>query len=603
METLKDKITTSPECPGVYIFLDKKGRVLYIGKAKNLRARLKSYLLDSHDQSPRIKTMFSKAADLNFIVTDNELEALALEASLIKQQKPRYNIVLRDDKNYPYLRLDLQEDWPKLEVVRRIKKDGALYFGPYIPASAVWETLAFVRKHFGLRPCRYELTRPRKPCVSYQMGRCPGPCAGLITRQEYMKAAEEVVRFLKGKKEELFQALEVKMKTLAEQLRFEEAAKVRDTLHALQRAFEKQRIVSPELDDLDVVGLYREGADALVLVLFVRNAAVVGTKDFHLRDTEKETDSVLLSEFMKFFYSKDTILPDKVLVQTSPEDKTILQKWLSERKGHPVKITNPKGPDENSLMEMALQNARIRLHAHLGRIPKEVLNNLKDMLGLKNPPNSIGAFDVSTIFGSHSVGAFVWWEGGQFVKEFYRHLNIKTVQGIDDYGMMKEIVSRTLKGLNRIPDLIIIDGGRGHLESALEAAEKVLGEDLERESFVGIAKSPDRVFLHSGRTISIEDNSPENLLLRRIRDEVHRFAISFHRKVRTRDLLKSPLEEIPGIGPKRRLALLRKFGSLEALRRASVEELASVEGMNRVLAERVLNYLRNQKSLLSNWTS
>jgi len=591
MKNLKEKISSVPETSGVYMFLDKKGRVLYIGKAKNLKARLRSYLQISEDTSPRIKSMLQKVADVSFIATDNELEALALEASLIKQQKPRYNIVLRDDKNYPYLRLDPDEQWPKLEVVRRIKKDGALYFGPYIPASAVWETLAFVRKYFSIRPCRYDLSRPRKPCISYQMGRCPAPCAGLVTRQQYMRGVEEVVHFLRGQKEILFKSLQQKMKLLAEQLRFEEAAKVRDSIQALKRAFEKQKVVDPEMGDIDVIGLYREGSDALVMVLFLRKGMLIGTKDFHLKNTQHEEDEILLEEFMKFFYAKDTVLPEKILLPVLPREHYILQQWLTQKKGSEVSISIATDSKQKELLKMAEENARLRLQSRLGKTPKEVLRNLKDLLQLPKVPESIGAFDVSTIFGSYSVGAFIWWEDGQFVKDLYRHLKIKTVQGIDDYAMMREIVQRTLKNLSSVPDLIVIDGGKGQLDVAMEAAKAVLGDDFRAQCFVAIAKGPDRAVLSSGRAIPIDDTSAESILLRKIRDEVHRFAISFHRKLRAKELFRSPLEEIPSIGPKRRLALLRRFGSLEAIRKASVEELASVDGMNRTLAEKVLEYL------------
>ncbi|RME63757.1 MAG: excinuclease ABC subunit C, partial [Nitrospirae bacterium] len=357
METLKEKIQSVPQAPGVYMFLDKKGRVLYIGKAKNLKNRLRSYFQAKEELSPRIVSMIKKAHDLSFIVTENELEALALEASLIKQQKPRYNIVLRDDKNYPYLRVDPQEPWPKPEVVRRIKKDGALYFGPYIPASAVWETLGFIRKYFRVRPCRYDLSRPRKPCLSYQMGRCPAPCAGLISREEYMENLNDVIRFLKGQKDELFEALEKKMKTLSEQLRFEEAAKVRDSIQALRRAFERQKVVSAELGDMDVVGLYREGSDSLLMVLFIRNGLLVGTKDFYLKDTSGEQDSVLIEEFMKFFYAKDTVLPELIIVEVLPEDRQTLEGWLSQKRGSIVKIKRPVREQEKALLAMARENA------------------------------------------------------------------------------------------------------------------------------------------------------------------------------------------------------------------------------------------------------
>ncbi len=589
---LTEKINHIPEKPGVYIFKDKHGRVLYIGKAKNLRTRLRSYFQRSTELTPRLEAMLRRADDLSFVVTENELEALALEASLIKQQKPRYNIILRDDKNYPYLKLTLNEEWPTLEVVRRIRKDGAKYFGPYIPASSVWETLAFIRKHFQIRPCRYRLDRPIKPCIQQQMGRCPAPCAGGVSKEEYMKAVEEVERFLKGQKKELIEELETKMKRLSEELRFEEAARVRDRLMAVRRAFESQKVVSPEIDNIDVIGFWQTGIDSMFVVLFIRSGIIVGTKDFMLRGVKHLREEDLMGEFMKFFYAKEMVMPEEIILQCLPPDRKTLQQWLSSRAEQRIKIRKPQNQKEKELIEMARENARVLLSTKTGTPPEEVLERIKEKLNLRRVPESIGGFDVSTIFGSYSVGAFVWWERGEFVKENYRHLKIKEVTGIDDYSMMAEILKRTLKNLgHNLPDMIMIDGGKGHLEIAIQAISEVVGERITDIDIVAVAKNPDRVILPDGRTVPVDDSSAESVLLRKIRDEVHRFAITFHRKLRAKETLISPLERIKGIGKKRRLELLRKFGSIEAIRNATVEEIAQVSGMNRTLAERVLQEL------------
>jgi excinuclease ABC subunit C len=589
---LTEIISSVPEKPGVYIFKDRQGRVLYIGKAKNLKTRLRSYFQRFTDLSPRIEAMLKRAEEFSFVVTENELEALALEASLIKQQKPRYNIILRDDKNYPYLKLTLNEDWPTLEVVRRIKRDGAKYFGPYIPASSVWETLAFIRKHFQIRPCRYRLDRPIKPCIQKQMGRCPAPCAGGVSRKEYMKAVKQVERFLKGQKKELIEELETKMKRLSEELRFEEAAKVRDRLIAVKKAFDSQKVVSPEIGNMDVIGFWQTSSDSMFMVLFIRSGVIVGTKDFMLRDTKYLREEELIEEFMKFFYAKEMVMPDEIILQILPSDWKNLQAWLSSKAESRIKIRKPKNQKEKELIEMAKENARVLLSTRMGAPPGEVLERLKERLNLRRVPESIGGFDVSTIFGSYSVGAFVWWERGEFVKENYRHLRIKEVTGIDDYSMMAEILKRTLKNLGpNLPDMIMIDGGKGHLETATKAISEVVGDRISDIDIVGITKDPDRVVLPDGRIVPVDDASAESVLLRKIRDEVHRFAITFHRRLRTKETLTSPLERIKGIGKKRRLALLRRFSSIDAIRHASVEEIASVEGMNRPLAERVLQEL------------
>jgi len=588
-----DKIKTIPESPGVYIFKDSMGRILYIGKARNLRSRVRSYFISRERLDPRRRNMVSKIKDISFTVTDTELEALALEANLIKQYKPRYNIILRDDKNYPYLKLCINDEWPFLEVVRRVSRDGSVYFGPFIPASSVWETLSFIRKHFNIRPCRYRLDRPMRPCVQYQMKRCPAPCAGLIEREEYMKSVKEVERFLRGERRELLSELSRRMELLSEELRFEEAARVRDRIKAIERSLQNQKVVAPELGDMDVVALYQEGRDTMFQVFFVRNGILISAKDFFVKNTEFISTEEIMEDFLKFFYAKDTIPPEKILLQYRPLSTGELQDWLTIKRGAKVSIILPDDEKKRELIDMALNNARLLLHTRRGKLTSELLKTMKERLGLKSLPHAIGAFDISTIAGSHSVGAFIWWEEGEFKKEYYRHLRVRTVEGIDDYSMMAEIVKRTIKNLgDKIPDLIIIDGGRAHLNTALKAAKEVLGKGISETDFIGIAKEPDRVVLLDGRTISIEDRKADSLLLRRIRDEVHRFAISFHRKIRIAGMRRSRLDMIKGIGKKRKLALLRAFGSVDAIKKATVDEIASVDGMNRKIAEELLRELK-----------
>lgn len=588
-----EKISTMPENPGVYLFKDSMGRILYIGKARNLRSRIRSYFISIERLDPRRRNMVSKVKDISFTVTDTELEALALEANLIKQYRPRYNIILRDDKNYPYLRLSIKDNWPALEVVRRVRRDGAMYFGPFIPASSVWETLSFIRKHFKIRPCRYRLDRPMRPCVQYQMKRCPAPCAGLIDREEYMKSVKEVERFLKGERKELLFELRRRMELLSEELRFEEAAQIRDRIKAIEKSLQNQKVVAPELGDMDGVALYQEGRDTMFQVFFVRNGILVSAKDFFVKNTEFISVEEIMEDFLKFFYAKDTIPPEKILLQYRPLSTGELQDWLTIKRGARVSIILPDDEKKRELIDMALNNARLLLHTRRGKLTKELLETMKERLGLRSLPHAIGAFDISTVAGSHSVGAFIWWEDGEFKKEYYRHLRIRTVEGIDDYSMMAEIVKRTIRNLgDKIPELIIIDGGRAHLNTAFKAAEEVLGKGISEIDFIGIAKEPDRVVLLDGRIISIEDRRADSLLLRRIRDEVHRFAISFHRKIRTAAMRRSRLDMIKGIGKKRKLALLRAFGSVDAIKNATVDEIASVEGMNRRIAEELLKELK-----------
>jgi len=589
-----------PEKCGVYMFKDEKGKVLYIGKAKNLKLRLRSYFQSSAQHQPRIIAMLHKVKDFSFIVTDNELEAFILEANLIKEQKPRYNIILKDDKNYPYLKLTINEKWPRIEIVRKIKKDGALYFGPYIPASCIKETISFIKKHFKIRACNYNLNRKLEPCIQYQIKRCSAPCAGMVSEEDYMKSVKEVEYFLKGKKKDLILELEQKMKKLASELRFEEAAYIRDRIQSLKIAFESQKVISPEFGDMDLIGFYQERKDTAFVILFIRNGILIGTKEFFLKDTGYMSADELFEEFMKLFYIKDVLIPDEIITQNLPKWHKEIQKWLSEKCEKNVKVRLAKSNKEKELLQMAQENAKVifttKISKHIRNTINtlEILRKIKHRLNLKKIPKSIGAFDVSNMHGSHSVGAFIWWEKEGFFKEFYRHLKIKTVSGIDDYCMMAEIVKRTLNDLDKIPDLILIDGGKGHLKTAIESAKEILNEKFQSIDIVAIAKKPDRVILHNGKIINIQENSPDMLLLRKIRDEVHRFAITFHRKLRNKSFLQSPLEKIRGIGNKRRFALLKHFGSVEAIKNASIEEIVKVDNMNTKLAQHLLNTLNKK---------
>lgn len=572
-----ERLTSIPKQTGVYIFKGPKERVLYVGKAKNLKDRLRSYFVAG--LGIRKTAMLRDIRDFSFIVTANELEALVLEANLIKQYKPRFNIILRDDKNYPYIKLRINEEWPTLEVVRKIKKDGSLYFGPYVPSGSMWSALSFIRRNFNIRPCKYKLDKPMRPCIQYQMGRCPGPCAGYISRQDYMKAVDEVVLFLKGERKELFEGLERKMQRLSGEMRYEDAGRIRDRINALKRVWEAQKVISPELEDLDVIGSYMENKDLVFQVFFIRNGVMIGSRDFYLRHVSEMSLKGLYHGFLQMFYSKELIPSPEIVVGVKPEAQRALLKWLTERRGGKVKIVLPDEGKRLELVKMAEENARLKLKSKKGR--GTVLEELTKKLGIKKAPHSIGAFDVSTVSGSDSVGAFVYWSDGQFNKDMYRHLKIKTVSGVDDYKMMHETVGRLLDEIE-LPDLIVIDGGKGQLD----AAHRALGVSAKDIALVAVAKKPDRAFtLLSERPIDLEDKTPSSFLLKRLRDEAHRFAVSFHRKLRSKRLMESSLEKIEGIGKKRRLSLLRHFGSISAIRKADIEELLKVPGMNRKVAQ------------------
>jgi len=594
---LKKKISNVPQNPGVYLLKDQKERVIYVGKAKNLKNRLKSYFQRPGDLDPRKLSMVKLVADFSYIITKNELEALILEATLIKQHKPKFNVVLRDDKNYPYLKLTIKEDWPKLEVVRRVMKNGSLYFGPYVPAQGMWDILAFTRRNFPIRICNYSLEKPMRPCIQYQMGRCPAPCAGKVSRNEYMKIVDEVKLFLKGQRGQLLDKLQKKMITLSQELKFEEAARIRDRIKNITRAWESQRVVAPELGDMDVIGYYSDGVDVVFNVFFIRDGILTGTKDFHVRDAGNLPTGEVLGTFIGLFYAKEVIPPGEIIVGNRPNEIRNLKTWLRKKRGKQVKITVPKEGKRQELLRMADENAKQLYKSGKSTVPDETLEALRDRLKFPSSPHSVGAFDVSTIAGSESVGAFIYWSEGEFKKNLYRHLRIKGVSGIDDCSMMNETITRTLKNLkDRIPDLIVIDGGKGQLEIAKEVinTNEIMRNDGRPPMLIAIAKDPDRAFTTSSEIMNLEDRSPESLLLKKIRDEAHRFAVSYHRKLRGSKFVESPLEKIHGIGRKRRLELLRRFGSIDDIRNAPLEEISKLKGFNKMVAQNLLSELRRQ---------
>jgi excinuclease ABC subunit C len=593
---IEEQISKIPAKSGTYIFKDRRGKVLYVGKAKNLRNRLRSYFRKKAALDPRKSSMVQLISDFTYIITKSELEALVLEANLIKQYKPPFNIILRDDKNYPYLKLTVQEEWPRLEVVRKIIKDGSVYFGPYVPAQGMWDALSFIRRNFPLRACSHSLDKPVRPCIQHQIDRCPAPCSRKINRNDYMKIVEEVRLFLSGQKTELLKDLENKMSVLSKDLKFEEASRIRDRINNIKRAWESQRVVAPELGDMDIVGFCSDGVDAAFDVFFVRGGVLIGTKDFFIKGVRNLSREEIISSFIELFYAKQIIPPKEIIVTNRPDGLVNLKKWLKGRKGSAVQIEVPREGKRAELLRMANDNAAQLFNSKKVSV-HEILKTIQDRFGLVVLPREVGAFDVSTIAGSESVGAFIYWSDGEFRKELYRRLKIKKVTGVDDYAMMNEIISRTLKNLgDKTPNLIIIDGGRGQLDIARDVVERenITCENGERPMLLAIAKDPDRVITLSSKIVNLEDGRPSSILLKKIRDEVHRFAVTYHRKLRDKRLMESPLEKISGIGKKRRLELLRFFGSIDAIRNASVEEIAGLKGFNKKIAENLVKDLRKQ---------
>ncbi len=594
--------TRIPELPGVYIMKGRGERVLYVGKAKNLRARIRQYTEDRLDL--RKSKMMREVRDISFIVTKNEMEALILEANLIKQYKPRFNVILRDDKNYPYIKVVMNERWPHLEVVRRIKNDGSLYFGPYVPSSIVWEALSFIRRNFNIRPCRYRLDKPMRPCIQYQMRRCPAPCNNMVSEEEYRRSLDEVIKFLKGERKNLLEELEERMVRFSDEMRFEEAKVIRDRINTLKRLWESQRVVSTEFRDIDVVGVFSKDDKTAVVILFVRNGIMTGKKEFFLNSPSDDMPE-FLHGLIELFYSKEIIPPQKILVPQEVSSKEILEGYLSKRRNDAgadggVVIGPPVTESEDELMKMAVENARIFLDERSVSMER-ILVRLKEILSMDRVPESIGAFDISTTYGSESTGGFVWWSAGEFIKENYRHLRVKYIEGMNDYGMMEEVISRVIENLNKeLPDVLMVDGGIAHLDVLVRAVHRYRDELPHLPYTIAIAKDPDRLFLPHGDVILLDSLMPPDdrvaILVKRIRDEVHRFAIKYHRKLRDRRFSESILEKVKGIGKKRRLMLLKEFGSIDAIKMAEPEEIMRrIPGMGRKVVEELLNTIRSVK--------
>jgi len=604
--TLEEKIQNLPDAPGVYIMKDAKGHVIYIGKAVSLWNRVRSYF-QKGAKGEKTEIMVRQVADLETIVTHTELEALALESNLIKKHRPRYNIILRDDKNYPYLRFDVKAEYPRLEVVRRLKKDGALYYGPYVPAGGMWESLALIRRTFPIAPCKIEFRtdKPGRPCIQLQIGRCIAPCSGEADKIQYQDMVSQVRLFLEGKNRDLLDLLKQRMGEASEKMDYERAAELRDRIAKIEGALEKQKIISSNFENQDVIGIAFEGGRADIQALFVRNGMLLGRKDFYLDDVRGMTQEEVLNDFLRQFYSKEMIVPEEILLPLEVQGREVFETWLTEKRGARAGMFVPQRGRKRELVQMASDNAAQSLREHLlsRRSKERILMRLQEELGLKNLPRRIEAFDISQIQGTESVASMVSFEDNLPDKRNYKKFKIKTVSGQDDFASMAEVVRRryqSAKEEGQLPDLILIDGGKGQLNATLDVL-KDLG--VEGPDVIGLAKARsgeegsdrefERVFLPGvEEPVILEPTSATTHLVARARDEAHRFAIAYHRKLREKRAVHSELDDIPGIGEIRKKALLRHFGSVEKVKQATAEELAAVKGMTKKAAEEIANYFR-----------
>ena len=593
---LDSKLAHLPDQPGVYLFKGRSGDVLYIGKAARLADRVRSYFLKSADHTPKTALLVSQIADLETMVTRSELEALILESNLVKRHRPRFNVVLRDDKQYPYLRLPVKDRFPRLSIVRRVQKDGALYYGPYTPAGALRETLKVIKKVFPLATCTIDIDgTAERACIEFEIKRCMAPCTGQQTQEDYHRIVRQVRQFLEGHDQELVDELRSQMDAAAGREEFEEAARLRDRIFKIERTLERQRITQTASIDQDVIGIARHGTSVDLQLLFVRGGLLIGRKDFFWLESADATDEELVRSAVEQFYNKEGQPPRELLIPVDIPDADLLAHWLSDKRGETVRVLAPERGTKHQLVLLAEENAAAALADHLRNeeLDRQAGEELQRLLRLETAPRRIEGFDISNTMGNQSVASMVTWEDGRMKKSDYRRFKIASVEGANDFASMHEVVTRRYGGMEDLarPDLVLIDGGLGQLASARAALREVGHPEL---AVIGLAKAKgekdERVYLPGRKNpIILRADSPATHLLQRIRDEAHRFAVTFHRKLRGKTLVTSQLDQIIGIGSITRTKLLKRFGSLANLAQASEEALREAG-----LSERVVRQLRRE---------
>ena len=599
-----EKLKLLPDSPGVYIMKDDHGKIIYVGKAIVLKNRVRQYFQSSRNHTPKVRAMVSHIADIETIMTANEVESLILEANLIKKHRPRYNIRLKDDKSYPYVKVTVQEDFPRVFITRRVLRDGARYFGPYTNVTALRDSLKLLRRLFPLRTCR---TMPERPCLEYHIKRCLAPCVGKVEAEDYRAMIRAVLLFLEGRTDDVERELEQRMNAAAEAYHFETAARLRDQLNAVRTAAERQNIVTGA-GDQDAVGMARSAAGVCVQIFFIRGGKMIGREHFLLRGSEEESDADILRAFLEQYYNQATFVPREVLLPCAIDAaaQATIEAWLAARKGGgKVALLTPQRGTKHDIVQMATGNAAKFLADEETRrslLDEQTLGAVEELgryLGLKHPPRRMECFDISHNQGQETVASMVVFEDGAPKKSDYRRFKIRSTEGKpDDFLSMREVTTRRYVGLpeEELPDLIIIDGGKGQLSSALEIIRHTAGH--KDVPVVGLAKQFELVFTEgNSEPVELPRRSQALYLIQRIRDEAHRFAITFHRKLRGKRNLVSVLDHIVGIGPKRRQSLRTHFGSLEKIKEATVEELAVAPGMNRTSAEAVRHFFDAQQEL------
>lgn len=595
-DSIKNALAVLPDKPGVYLMHDAEGKVIYVGKAVVLKNRVRSYFRNLASHTPKVKAMVAKIAEIETIVTSSEVEALILECNLIKKYRPRYNISLKDDKTYPYLKVTLQEDFPRLYMTRRLLRDGSKYYGPYADAGAMHATVKLLRSMFPLRTCRK--MNPDRPCLNYHIKRCLAPCAGYVSKDEYGQMIKSVCMVLDGRTTELERDLKQRMQAAAEDYAFEEAARLRDQLQAVERLNESQKAVTNNGGDMDIIGFAQDMTGNCLQIFFVRKGKLIGRDNFFLQDGG-EAQQEVLTAFIKQYYNDATFIPREIVLPQLPEaeEQQLIEAWLCGKAERKVELFVPQRGVKRELLQLANDNAlkllseRLRKGSLSLKNDEQAAEELQQALGLEHSLERMDCFDISHTQGSETVASMVVFRKGSISKKDYRKYKIVSAEGKpDDFKSMQEVVYRRYKDYEDLPNLVVIDGGKGQLSSALEV---IRGLGLADLPVVGLAKREEEIFIpHQSTSILLDRDSAALHLIQRIRDEAHRFAITFHRKLRGKRNLVSVLDHVEGIGPKRRQALWKAFKTLEAMKAASVEELAAVEGMNAAVAQTLYDFFR-----------
>jgi len=603
MFDIQEELKNLPDKPGVYIMKDSGGNIIYVGKARVLKNRVRQYFQDSARHSPKVAAMVEKISEFEYIVTDNELEALILECNLIKEHKPKFNILLRDDKNYPYIKVTVNEEYPRILMTRRVEQDGARYFGPYSNVGSVRETINFIKKILPIRTCKRVLPRDTgksRPCLNYHIKQCPAPCQGYVSREEYMSMVKDVCSFLEGKQDMVISKLEKEMHEASERLDFERAAALRDKLFSLRHISEEQKVLSVAGSDRDVIGFASSNTDTCVQIFFIRGGKLLG-REFYIIEGAGEAElKELASSFLKQFYGIASMIPPEIIIETDFEDREIVEQWLSSKRGGKVRLKVPQRGEKLHLVEMVKENARLELMRFndklSGKEPvQKGLKELSEMLGLPKVPERIEAYDVSNTGASEIVSSMVVFEKGIPAKKEYRRFKMRSVGEQNDYASMQETIFRRFREKDRwrMPDLIMLDGGLGHVNATAKVLQD-LNVDVPVCGMVKDDKHRTSGLVLPDRQIDLSDKIDVLRLVTSIQDEAHRFALDYNKKLREKRYRKSVLDQVEGIGPKRKKTLLKHFGSVANMKKAGIDDFLAVEGISRAVAERLYEFFQSE---------